>query len=78
MVLAPGVVGIFEVWLSLSLSLSLYIYIYIYIYTYMRLEPCGAPDFGIFYVEKGVFTCTRVHVLKKQVLSCRREHHFMT
>ena len=37
--------------------------IYIYIYIYMRLAPCGAPDFGIFYVEKGVLTCTRVHVL---------------
>ena len=30
---------------------------------YLRLAACGAPDFGIFYVEKGVFTCTRVHVL---------------
>ena len=31
----------------------------------MRVAACGAPSFGIFYVEKGVFTCTRVHVLKK-------------
>ena len=30
----------------------------------MRVAPCGAPVFGIFYVEKGVITCTRVHVLK--------------
>ena len=30
----------------------------------MRLARCGAPDFGIVYVEKGVITCTRVHVLK--------------
>ena len=29
----------------------------------MRLAPCGAPSFGIFYVDKGVLTCTRVHVL---------------
>ena len=39
-------------------------YIYIYIYIYTRLARCGAPDFGIFDVEKGVLTCTRVHVLK--------------
>ena len=31
-------------------------YIYIYIYIYMRKAPCGAPSFGIFYVEKGFFT----------------------
>ena len=30
----------------------------------MRLARCGAPIVGIFYVEKGVFTCTRAHVLK--------------
>ena len=30
----------------------------------MRLARCGAPDVGIFYVGKGVLTCTRVHVLK--------------
>ena len=33
-----------------------YRYIYIYIYIYMRKPPCGAPDFGILFVEKGVFT----------------------
>ena len=30
--------------------------VYIYIYIYMRKAACGAPSFGIFYVEKGVFT----------------------
>ena len=30
----------------------------------MRLAACGAPMFGIFYVEKSVITCTRVHILK--------------
>ena len=44
----------------------------------MRLAPCGAEIVGIFYDEKGVLTCTRVHIMKKQVLSCRREHHFIT
>ena len=34
----------------------------------MRKAACGAPSFGIFYVEKGVFTCTRVHVLKTGAL----------
>ena len=55
------------VYVSLSLYIYIYmcIYIYIYIYIYMRLAACGAPSFGIFYVEKGVLTCTRVHVLKK-------------
>ena len=48
------------------MSICLYIYIYIYIYIYMRKAACGAPSFGIFYVEKGVFTCTRVHVLKNR------------
>ena len=33
-----------------------YMYIYIYIYICMRKAACGAPSFGIFYVEKGVFT----------------------
>ena len=32
------------------------IHIYIYIYIYMRKPRCGAPIFGIFYVEKGVIT----------------------
>ena len=32
----------------------------------MRVAPCGAPSFGIFYVEKGVLTCTRVHVLNNR------------
>ena len=31
---------------------------------FSRLARCGAPMFGIFYVEKGVLTCTRAHVLK--------------
>ena len=42
----------------------MYTYIYIYIYIYMRVGRCGAQTFGIFYVEKGVVTCTRVHVMK--------------
>ena len=43
-----------------------YIYIYIYIYIFSRLAPCGAQIFGIFYDEKGVLTCTRVHILKNR------------
>ena len=41
-------------------------YIYIYIYIYVRVAPCGARVFGIFYVDKGVLTCTRVHVLNNR------------
>ena len=32
----------------------------------MRVEPCGAQILGIFDVEKGVLTCTRVHVLNNR------------
>ena len=38
------------------MHMCMYLSLYIYIYIYMRKEPCGAPDFGIFFVEKGVFT----------------------
>ena len=31
------------------------IYVCIYIYIYMRKAACGAPSFGIFYVEKVCF-----------------------
>ena len=44
----------------------IYIYIYIYVYIYFFLAACGAPSFGIFYVENGVLTCTRVHVLNNR------------
>ena len=30
---------------------------------YMRVATCGAQIVGIFYDEKGVLTCTRVHIL---------------
>ena len=30
----------------------------------MRVATCGAEIVGIFYDEKGVLTCTRVHILK--------------
>ena len=40
------------------------LYIYIYISIFSRVATCGAETFGIFYDEKGVLTCTRVHVLK--------------
>ena len=57
----------------------MYVYIYIYIYIYMRVATCGAQMFGIFYDEKGVITCTHESTYsEKQVLSCRREHHFIT
>ena len=39
-----------------QLYVYVYMYIYIYIYIHMRKAACGAPDFGIFYVEKSVFT----------------------
>ena len=32
----------------------------------MRLAACGAEMFGICYDEKGVTTCTRVHILKNR------------
>ena len=32
----------------------------------MRVEPCGAQIVGIFYVEEGVLTCARVHILKNR------------
>ena len=32
----------------------------------MRVAPCGAQILGILYVEKGVRTCTRVHVLNNR------------
>ena len=32
----------------------------------MRLAACGAQMFGIFYDEKGVLTCTRVHIMKSR------------
>ena len=44
----------------------------------MRVAPCGAEMFGIFDVEK---RCSHLHestYYEKQVLSCRREHHFIT
>ena len=43
--------------------IHVYIYIYIYIYIYRRVVSGGAPLFGIFYVEKGILACTRIHVL---------------
>ena len=54
------------IYIYIYISLSIYIYIYIYIYTYMRVGRCGAQMFGIFYVEKGVLTCTRVHILNNR------------
>ena len=51
------------IYASLSLSLSLSLSIYIYIHTYMRVVPACVPLFGIFYVEKGILACTRIHVL---------------
>ena len=32
----------------------------------MRVGACGADMFGIFDDEKGVLTCTRVHILKNR------------
>ena len=32
----------------------------------MSVAPCGAQILGIFYLEKGVLTCTRVHVLNNR------------
>ena len=46
--------------------IHMYIYIYIYIYIYSRLAACGAEIFGIFYDDKGVITCTRVHIQKNR------------
>ena len=43
-----------------------YVYIYIYIYIYSRLAACGAQIVGILYDEKGVLTCTRVHIMKNR------------
>ena len=33
---------------------------------FSRLAACGAHIFGIFYDDKGVITCTRVHILKNR------------
>ena len=35
----------------------------IHIYIYMRVVSGGDPLFGIFYVEKYILACTRIHVL---------------
>ena len=39
-----------------------YVYIYIYIYIFSRVVSACA-FFAIFYVEKGILACTRIHVL---------------
>ena len=50
-------------WSMSALVAAIYIHVYIYIYIY-EAGTLWCPDFGIFYVEKGALTCTRVRVLK--------------
>ena len=52
----------------------------IYIYIYMRVATCGAQIVGIFYDEKGVLTCTRVHILNitGALMQARTPFHNMT
>ena len=62
------------IYICISIYIELYtyiyiyiIYIYIYIYIYFsRVVPACVPFFGIFYVEKGILACTRIHVLNNR------------